>query len=131
MGLVQHRAATHRQMLAQHWVGKDCRDATGKSQILLDLAAFGPRRIALPRGQVGLLHHLLELRTSAGSRTLNTASKEDLSAVCLPSSDTMRGCLSCNQRATCAARASWPSKVSKAPRRWAVGTSCSASIASY
>src|SRR6267378_7487505 len=108
MGLVQHRAATHRQMLAQHRVGKDCRDATGKSQILLDLAALRPRRIALPGGQVGLLHHVLELGTSAGTRTLNTVSKVDVSAVCLPSSDTMRSCLSRSQRATCAARALWP-----------------------
>src|ERR1700682_4627360 len=122
MGLVQHRAATHGQMLAQHRVGKDCRDATGKSQILLDLAALGPRCIVLPGGQVGLLHHVLKLRTSAGSRTLNTVSKVDVSAVCLPSSDTMRGCLFRNQRATCAARVSWRSRVSKAPRRWAVGT---------
>src|SRR5271156_6261379 len=129
MGLVQHRAATHHQMLAQHRVGKDSRDATGKSQILLDLTAFRPWCITLPGGQVGLLHHVLELRTSVGSRTLNTASKEDLSAVCLPSSDTMRGRLSRNQRATCAARASWPSRLSMAPRRCEVGTSWSASIA--
>lgn len=54
MCLVQDRAAAHGQMLAQDGVGEDGGHATGQPQILLDLAALGPWRVALPGRQVGV-----------------------------------------------------------------------------
>src|SRR5688500_8300818 len=120
MPLVQHCPTSHRQMLTQYRVGKDRGYTAGQSQVLLDLAAPGPRSTGLPSGKMGLLYHVLALRERAGSRTLKIAStlQRALRASAL-SSATIRSGLPRSHRATRAAKTARPSLASKTPSRCA------------
>ncbi len=58
MPLVEHGTAAHGEVFGQHRITKDCRNASRKAQILLNLAALGPGCPSLPGGQVGLQDHV-------------------------------------------------------------------------